>query len=309
MLNSIIRKPDLVILAVKYIPLENEDDIYLSAYFKTNNINYTGSPFEVLKFDSDKVLAKKHLKNRGIKTAEYFTATPGQYKSEHELPVPFPLFLKPIDAANGNGIDDLSFVSNFEQFEDKVLLLHDEFALPILVEEYLEGSEYTVSVIQINDGRLLMSQIEIMPASSTNGLRILGHKAKTDNSEQLRKIIDNRLKVKLTKMATDVFYGLGVRDYARIDIKTDQNGECCFMEVNLVPGMTEGSSYFPTSCEIDNKLVYSDVVTLMLSQGLNRIPSLKPVKKKINLNSDFLGGLSLQTGMFNSESKSLNLPL
>ena len=307
--DIVMRKPDLVILAVKYISFENQDNIYLSKYFNTHKINYTGSTRGVLKFDSDKVLAKKHLKNRGIKTPDYFTAIPGEYKSASELPIAFPLFLKPIDAANGNGIDDLSYVTDFKEFETKVLSLYDEFTLPILVEEYLEGNEYTVSVIQINDGRLLIAPIEIVPPSSTNGLRILGHKAKTDNSELLRKIRDNVLKVKLTKMAADVFYGLGIRDYARIDIKTNQKGECYFMEVNLVPGMTDGSSYFPASFEIDNRLVYSDVVTLMLSRGLSRISALKPVKKKIELNSNFIGGLSLQTGMFNNQPKSLNLPL
>ena len=301
LLNTVMRKPDLVIVAVKYLSIKDENDVYLSEYFESHKINYTGSTRDVLKFDSNKVLAKTHLKNRGIKTLNYFTAIPGQYKFENELPIAFPLFLKPIDAANGNGIDDLSYVTNFDEFESKVISLHSEFNLPILVEEYLDGNEYTVSVIQRNNGHLLISHIEIIPPVSTNGLKILGYKAKIDNSEQLKKVIDNRLKVKLSKMATDVFYGLGIRDYARIDIKTNQNDECYFMEVNLVPGMTEGSSYFPKSCEIDHKLAYNDVVTLMLSQGLRRIPTLKPANKKIELNSNFLEGLSLQTRMSNSQ--------
>ena len=124
-LNAIVkRKPDLVILAVKYLSFENENDIWLSDYFAKHMINYTGSSMEVLKFDSDKVLAKKHLQNRGIRTANHFTAIPGEYKSEKDLPILFPLFLKPIDAANGNGIDDLSYVRNFAEFESKVLSLH-----------------------------------------------------------------------------------------------------------------------------------------------------------------------------------------
>ena len=72
-LNAIVkRKPDLVILAVKYLSFENEkeNNIWLSEYFDKYNINYTGSSMEVLKFDSDKVLAKLHLQNKGIKTAK-----------------------------------------------------------------------------------------------------------------------------------------------------------------------------------------------------------------------------------------------
>ncbi len=165
------RKPDLVILAVKYIPVINhdtncEDDIWLSDYFASHRINYTGSSREALKFDSNKVLAKTHLTNKGIKTAKYFIATPGQYKSESELPVSFPLFLKPLDAANGNGIDDLSFVTNFTGYESKIVSLFETFNQPILVEEYLDGREFTVAVIKTSDEKFTVSAVEVIPPTS-----------------------------------------------------------------------------------------------------------------------------------------------
>ena len=72
------RKPALVILSVKYIPLKNEDDVWLSDYFAQHAVDFTGSSREVLEFDSNKVLAKTHLTNKGIKTANYFIAIPGQ---------------------------------------------------------------------------------------------------------------------------------------------------------------------------------------------------------------------------------------
>ena len=65
----------------------NENNIWLSDYFAKHSINYSASSREVLRFDSDKVLAKQHLKKSGIKTADYFTAIPGQYKSAKELPI------------------------------------------------------------------------------------------------------------------------------------------------------------------------------------------------------------------------------
>ncbi len=265
------RKPDLVVLAVKYLSLENENDIWLSDYFSKNFINYTASSKDILKFDSDKVLAKQYLKNKGIKTAKYFTAIPNQYKSMNELPISFPLFLKPIDAANGNGIDDLSFVTNFIDFESKISSLYDLFKLPILVEEYLDGKEFTVSIIETIDKKLIISPIEIIPVLSINGIRILGQQAKKDNKEKLEKIKNNNIKVKLIKFAKDIFNGLGARDYGRIDIKTNKIGEYFFMEANLVPGMTDGSSYFPKAFEIENEMTYDKVVKLMLSKGLNRV--------------------------------------
>ena len=42
------RKPELVVLAVKYVPVKNEDDVWLSDYLAQHGINFTGSLREVL---------------------------------------------------------------------------------------------------------------------------------------------------------------------------------------------------------------------------------------------------------------------
>jgi D-alanine-D-alanine ligase len=271
------RKPDLVMLAVKYIPLEDGDDIWLSDYFSQHKINFTGSSREVLKFDSNKVLAKLHLTNKGIKTAPYFIATPGQYKTEGELPIAFPLFVKPLDAANGNGIDDLSFVTSFAEFESKVASLYASFNQPILVEEYLSGSEFTVAIIKTTSEKLIVSAVEVIPPTSTNGLRILGAQAKIDDSETLIKIADENLNACVVALATNAFNELGIRDFGRIDIKTNEQGECFFMEANLVPGMTYGSSYFPKACDLAHEYSYNEVIELLLAGGLVRAsPTIPP---------------------------------
>jgi len=275
------RKPELVILAVKYIPINHKDklqtgDIWLSDYFDRHGINFTGSSRAVLEFDSNKVLAKTHLTNKGIKTANYFIAVPGQYKKASELPITFPLFLKPLDAANGNGIDDLSFASNFSDYESKVASLFSTFNQPVLVEKYLDGREYTVAVIKIRHDELMVSAVEVIPPASANGLRILGAKAKKDNSETLIEIDDNDVKSRVTALAIDAFNTLGVRDFGRIDIKTNKNGECFFIEANLVPGMTAGSSYFPEACELAHAFTYDKVIELLLTGGLARVASTIP---------------------------------
>ena len=267
------RKPDLVILGVKYIPVINKDDIWLSEYFIHNDISFTGSVKEVLEYDSNKVLAKTHLANKGIKTANYFVATPGQYKNESELPFSFPLFLKPLDAANGNGIDDLSLVTSFEHFQRKINTLFDIYNQPVLVEEYLDGREFTVAIIKTQDEKLIASAVEIIPATSANGLRILGAQAKKDDSEKLVEIIEGDVKHNVITLAINAFNTLGVRDFGRIDIKSNSNGDCFFMEANLVPGMTCGSSYFPVACEITHQFNYHKVIELLLTGGLARASS------------------------------------
>lgn len=274
--DVVARKPKLVILAVKYVPVENEDNIWLSSYFEENGINYTGSTREVLEFDSNKVLAKTHLINKGISTAAYFLAIPDQFKRVEDLPIRFPLFLKPLDAANGNGIDDLSFVTNFTEYESKINSLYKTFKQPILVEQYLEGREFTVAVIKTRYDELSVSAVEIIPPVSGKGLRILGAQAKKDDSEKIIRIAEIELKEKVVALAIQAFNALGVRDFGRVDIKSNDQGDCYFMEANLVPGMTYSSSYFPQACDIAQGFSYDKVIELILAGGLSRIISTTP---------------------------------
>ncbi|MDA9764278.1 hypothetical protein N9C83_02835 [Opitutales bacterium] len=265
------RNPDLAVLAVKYISTAKDQDIWLSDYFSRHAINYTGSPRDILTFDSDKVHAKWRLRSMGVQTANYLTAVPGQYKNEKHLTVPFPLFLKPTDAANGNGVDDASLVTSFAQFEIKLSSLHARFQVPVLAEEFLNGREFTVAIIKSDTDKLIVSLIEIVPLESTNGLRILGEEAKKADSEELKKPEDSELVERVKALAIDVFNKLGVRDFGRVDIKTKTSGECFFLETNLVPGMTAGSSYFPKACEIGSDLSYDKVIELIIANGLNRV--------------------------------------
>ena len=271
------RKPDLVVLAVKYITVKNGADIWLSDYFAEHDINFSGSSREILKYDSDKVRAKTHLRNMGIKTADFFTAIPGQYKQEADLPLAFPLFLKPLDAANGNGIDDSSLVTNFKDYKSKIISLFSTFNLPVLAEEYLDGKEFSVAIIETEHNELIVSAVEILPPESKNGLRILGEKAKKEDSEEIRKIEDQAVLKQITKLAADAYFGLGISDFGRIDIKTNKYGDCFFMEANLVPGMTAGSSYFPLACEIAHKLTYDTVIQLIVEKGTSRADYIKPL--------------------------------
>jgi D-alanine-D-alanine ligase len=276
-LDDIIkREPDLAILAVKYVPVKHGDDIWLSNYFSQHGVNFAGSSREVLEFDSNKVLAKTHLINKNIKTADYFITIPGQHKNETDLPFAFPLFLKPLDAANGNGIDDLSYVTDFAGYKNKVASLYHTFKQPVLVEEYLDGREFTVAIIKTQHEALIASAIEIIPPTSGNGLRILGAQAKIDDSEKLISINDSELKSKVTVLAVEAFQALGARDFGRIDIKTNTKGDCFFMETNLVPGMTHGSSYFPEACRIAHAFTYNKVIELVLAGGLSRASSTIP---------------------------------
>ena len=262
-LNEVVkRNPNIVMLAVKYITETSGRKIWLSEYFEERDIFYTGSCRATLSYDSNKVSAKMRITSKGMATAEYFVAVPNEFKTSKDLPLPFPLFLKPSDAANGNGVDSESFVTNFSEYHKKLTQLYGEFGEPVLVEEYLDGIEFTVSLIE-SGGNLSSFVIEVIPPED-HGIRVLGVKTKTENTEVLR-IIDNQaVYMEVKKFAEHAFRALGARDFGRIDIKMDRTGKCYFLEANLVPGLKKGSSYFPRACELDGHMNYDSVISELI---------------------------------------------
>ena len=266
--NVVARKPSFVVLADKHILINRGQKIWLSEFFEQANINYTGSKKDALQYDLDKTIAKNVVSSKGILTASFFTAFPGEYKNSQELPLPFPLFLKPPHAANGNGVDTDSLVYDFNHFEKKVEALYEKYHSPVLVETYLDGREFTVAVIE--QYNILTDFVLEITAPIENGIRILGKKVKDGNTEILSKVTDKMLLSEISKVARSCFRALGARDFGRIDIKMDHHGECHFIEANLTPGMKKGSSYFAKACEINAKLTYDEVAHLIIRGVLER---------------------------------------
>lgn len=270
--NVLKQCPDVIVLAVKYIQLKSGKKIWLSEYFEDAGINFTGSKRDILDYGSNKIKAKELLTAKGIKTAKFQVITPDNYLSETTITIPYPIFLKPLDAANGNGIDDESVVFNLQELQKKAKKLFIKYGNEILAEKYLSGREFTVSIIEDSSRKeLIVSPIEIVPPENKNKIRILGEKIKNENTEELKPVTNEQIKTKLKKLATECFKFLGARDFARIDFKMDENNVFNFIEANLVPGMTKGSSYFPRALEIESDLDYYKVVDLILDNALTRI--------------------------------------
>lgn len=269
----VVRNPDLVILAVKFVPLENGQKIWLSDFFEKNGIGYTGSKEVSMKYDVNKEDGKNQVRLCGVKTADFMTSVPGEYNELEGLPLAYPLFLKPSAGADSIGIDSKSLVNNFAQFNEKLESLYDMVPSPILVEQYLSGREFTVAMIE--DGELLIvAAIEIVP-HEVDGVRILGEKVKMEDTEFLKEVVDAKVLVQLSSLARKAFLALGARDFARIDIKMDGNGECYFMEANLTPGMNKGSSYFPEAFDINLGMNYEAVTNLIVKNALTRKLAIK----------------------------------
>ena len=263
--------PDLVVCCTKYIYDQRmQKKVWLSEFFDRHCVPYTGSNRAVLEYDSDKRKAKNTVRKSGIPTANFFMAVPGAYENADQLPLRLPLFVKPMDAANGNGIDENSLVHDFESFISKVDEVFTAYGVPVLVEEYLCGREFTVAVLDdVSHSSRLIAPVEIIVPLNGRGDRILGCLEKSLNNEKLE-IVNEPEKTLICELVDKVFSALHARDFGRIDIKMDGNNNPFFMEANLVPGMTPETSYFPRAFNYNLGMTYEDVLLKIVELALFR---------------------------------------
>ncbi len=236
-------------------------------------MNYTGSPAAAIALDFNKPLAKQVVKAAGLKTAAYFTASDGEYRSASDLPLGFPLFIKPQDTGGGKGIGADSVVRDFGAYAQKVTSLTTVFRSDALVETYLPGREFSVAILEtIDSEELIAMPIELLTQQNTCGDRILSQKVKAADTEHVVAVTDETVRSAVVELATRAFRALGGRDYGRIDIRLDQYGTAHFLEANLIPGLAhhDFTSYFTAACWINLRVDYETMLLRLVELALSR---------------------------------------
>ena len=271
----IANSPDLVFSGIKYLGFEKDSvkrdsnkKIWFPEFLDKHDILYTGSPKEAIELEFDKSKAKEIVQKSGLKTAPFFIAKPDQYRKD-ELPLPFPLFIKPLFEGDSRGIDENSLVYNYEEYQKKVESIFKEQHTSSLVEQYLSGKEYTVAIIEdFENNSYNIYPTELLAQLNSNGDRILGFADKVADKELSLKIENRETKERVSTLALNAFKALGARGYGRVDIRMDENGVPHFLEANLVPGL--GYGYFYRCYHINTGKTHEEMILDIVRKHLRR---------------------------------------
>ena len=162
------------------------------------------------------------------------------------MPSIFPALIKPNFGDGSVGITQESVVATPGQFVAQLERLRDIFSdCPILVQEFLDGPEYSVGIVG-NPGMstTVLPVLEVDYSGLDPELpKILGYESKympgTPYWEQIcyrQAELSDEIQRKLIDFSTLLFERLGFRDYGRFDFRTDSEGEIKLLEVNPNPG-------------------------------------------------------------------------
>jgi len=242
-------KVDLIFNLAESYGGDDTKDLHIPAFLELIGMRYTGSGPHGLLLAQDKALAKKIIGFHGIQTP--FSAVSHRGRVDYAHDVKFPLIVKPVSEDGSIGIDVDSVVNSVKELMERIDHLHQEFDVPILIEEYIEGREIYAAILG-NDPPEALPLVELdlskLPADTP---RIAGREVKFErDSEAYRltksavaKDLDEQTVEKLQDAAKTTYRALKLRDYGRIDMRLAKDGAIYVIEANPNPWLSSQAEF------------------------------------------------------------------
>jgi D-alanine-D-alanine ligase len=219
----------------------------VAGIFELLGLSFTGNAAKTLAICQDKFKAKAVLRAAGLPTAPAQLMLTG----EEPLELRFPLIVKPNSEDASLGIYPDSVVRDEESLRRQVRRCLDNYKQPVLVEAFIDGREFNVSVMENGQAKPLpVSEIDFS-AMPKDMPRILGYDAKWFEDHPLYQKtppicpapIDDELRSRLQGLAAAAFRTMGCRDYARVDFRLDAKVRPFILEVNPNPDISTNAGY------------------------------------------------------------------
>jgi D-alanine-D-alanine ligase-like ATP-grasp enzyme len=201
-------------------------------YMELLGLPFTG-PTSIL-YDPTKDLMKYVAFTAGVKTPPFALISGNENLDAAIAHLQYPLFVKPAKAGDSLGIDDSSLVKNKTDLVTKVNAIIEEYG-PLLVEEYIDGREFTVMIAANPYDRskpYLFKPIEyIFPQNFS--FKTYALKTSELHPNANIPVDDTVIVEKLHTATRQIFEGFNGVGYARLDFRMNAKGEIFFLEINF----------------------------------------------------------------------------
>ncbi len=241
-------------------------EAFAPSLFEMMGIPYTGSDGLALSLSLDKVLAKKIMLADGLPTPEFFVVK--NLEELKEVPLPFPLFVKPCHEGTSKGIRNFSLVHNREELERAVAWVLCNYRQPVLVERFIPGREVAVSILGNGSGCTVLPLSEIR-FTEENPFYSFECKTLVDEEILCPAPLSRSLSRRIEEISLRAYHSFGCRDLARLDLRIDESGEPWILEINPLPGLSPRYSLFPIQTAAGG-LNYEETIRTILELALKR---------------------------------------
>lgn len=229
-----------------------------------------GSDALTLSSSLDKAWALDLVAAAGVPVAGHACAESSDALADLALPGPFPLFVKPRWEGTAKGITPGSRVEDAAALAREVARVVRDYRQPALIEPFLPGAEYTVTLIGFAPPRALPVLQRALEAKTGIGLHALErHAPRAGFAHVLPGALTPALEAELGALALRAFRALACRDFARVDFRLDAAGRPFFLELNPLPTFARDGS-FAILAELMGRTL-EDLLAELLALGLARL--------------------------------------
>ena len=232
---------DLVFNLFEGFEGRSETEWMLAHELETLGLAFTGASSQALALCLDKAKAKECLLRHGVATARYQlldTAGLGEFS------LPFPVIVKPMKEDASHGLTSRSVVYDIQALAQQVGYVEQEYGTPVLVEQFLPGREFTVSIVGGRRPRIFPPS-EMQYAPDMPGPPILSYAAKwspQDPAYQATTLVcpaqlPEELVQRINAVALAGYQAVGSPAYARVDLRADAEDTLHILEVNPNPDL------------------------------------------------------------------------
>ncbi|GLY08563.1 MULTISPECIES: D-alanine--D-alanine ligase [Actinoplanes] len=232
--------PDAVVIALHGA---NGEDGTLRGVLDLYDIPYVGADAQTARRIWDKPSAKSLLREAGIRTPDWM-ALPHDRLSELGAAavldrlvdrLGLPLMIKPARGGSGFGAAVVREAAELPA----ALMSCFAYDSTALVEQFVTGANVAVSIIDLGTGPETLPIVEIVPHDGVYDYAARYTAGRTTWHVPAR--LDTAMTAKVAETALAAYKTLGMRDFSRIDVIVDENGEPHVIDCSVSPGLTETS--------------------------------------------------------------------
>jgi D-alanine-D-alanine ligase len=249
-------------------------------------IPHTGSGVLAEAICHHKPQTKMILMAQGVPTAPFqvFQNADESLKSE----LRYPLIVKLTSEGASMGLDYGSVVYNKNDLRDRVALLIHTYQQAAIVEEYIDGREFTVAVLGNHPAyalpvgeilffgkvpiRLDEPEIEhfemLKDITGQPDMEYVGMESKSLAPAD----VSPELAARIQRTAIAAYNAIGCQDWARVDLRMDKDENLYVLEVNLEPGIAP--DYILPKMADAAGWDYNHLINQILNHALDRYPHL-----------------------------------
>jgi D-alanine-D-alanine ligase len=242
------------------------------------NIPYTASDPVTIGNCHDKSRCKEILSYYNIPTPPFFITeniVNGYPK------VKFPAFVKPLHEGSSKGIYNSSLVNDRESLNQEITRIKENYQQPSIIEDFLDGKEFTVALIGNGENVRVLPIVEInLDCLPKDFPKIYSYEVKWyfDTRENKLEIFTCPANIgrKLTKKIEDIckaaYKAMRIRDWARMDVRCDREGNPFIIEINPLPGVLpdpDDNSCFPKAAR-EVGIDYDTLIQTVLNLAIER---------------------------------------